>query len=138
MELHEVKNGNFTIPWKGKEHPRTANWNKAASSSTAPASATQLVLEHACILHCSTNILQQSLFVWLFSSSTEDMFVVPLCAWWCVLGQGPSMLSKVVGQLMFKYQHWQLSNALEEGSDEEKEACRVIMDSGRVLLGKLT
>lgn len=115
-----------------------ANWNKAASSSTAPASATQLVLEHAGILHCSTNILQQSLFVWLFSASTEDVFVVPLCTWWSVLGQGPSMLSEVVGQLTFIYQNWQLSNALEEGSDEEKEACRVIMDSGRVLLGKLT
>lgn len=103
-KCYEVKNGKFTIHWQGKEHPRRAKRKKGASSSTA-FECCQLVLELECILSASTNILQQSLFVWMFFSSTEDTFVAPLCTWWGVLGQGPSMLHKGFGQLMFMNQH---------------------------------
>lgn len=88
----------------GEGAPKEGKKEKGASSSTA-SECCQLVLELECILSASTNILQQSLFVWMFFSSTEDTFVAPLCTWWGVLGQGPAMLHKGFGQLMFMNQH---------------------------------
>lgn len=55
------KMGKFRHSLAGEGAPKDGkHWKKAASSSIA-----QLLLEPECILCCSTNILQQSLFVWL-------------------------------------------------------------------------
>lgn len=133
-------------PFSGRGRS-TQGWQtleKGASSSTAPqghpAGSTTWI--HSVLQH--KYFTAKSVCLAGFSSYWGHISI-PIVYLKCA-GTGTIPLSEGFGQLTFIHQHWQLSNALEEGSDEGKKLqsnngffCpkRAIV-SGRVLLGKLT